>query len=765
MTHLFARCNRRSHSRKNHLVLFLILVALVQISGCGGSGNGNGNGNSNGSGSGTSSPTAYIINTVAGGGPNNLAALKASVAFPSGIAQDAAGNTYIATGYFDQVLTGDGGSPFALSVGQSVLRVGTDGNLTVVAGNGTQGYSGDGGQATQAQLNDPSGVSVDNSGNIFIADTDNCVIREVIATTGVIQTVAGNNYLCVYPGYNYSGDGGKATQAQLGFTRGVFVDRSGNIFIADSYNGRIREVVATTGIIQTVAKLGSAFGVFVDSSGNIFIADASNNAIREVLATTGVVQTVAGNGTPGYAGDGGLATLAQLNDPSGVSVDSSGNIFIADTGNNAIREVLATTGIIRTVAGNGTPGYSGDGGPATQAQLSSPMGLSVDGSGNILIADTQNNVIREVGSTEIIETVAGNGFQSYSGDGHLATEAQLDIPGGVSVDISGNLFIADGGNNVIREVVAKTGIIQNVAGNGTLGYSGDGGPATQAELAGSWGVSVDRSGNIFIADGTRIREVVAKTGIIRTVAGNGTPGYSGDGGPATQAGFNSLGVFVDSSGNIFIVDFYRIREVVAKTGIIRTVAGNGTTGYSGDGGPATQAQIGIPEGVFVDSSGNIFIAEIANCDPIDPSDDYGCAVGSYIRKVDAATGVIHTVAGNGTEGYSGDGGKATQAELYFPFGVVVDSSGNIFIADSGNRRIREVLATTGIIQTVAGNGKSGFSGDGAPATRAELNFPFGLAINSADDILFADSYDQENVQLAYYGGTQGGGRVRKLVPR
>jgi len=333
---------------------------------------------------------------------------------------------------------------------------------------------------------------------------------------------------------------------------------------------------------------------------------------------------------------------------------------------------------------------------------------------------------------QTITTVAGNGSEGYSGDGGPATSASLYYMWGVAVDGSGNIYIADAGNNRIRKVDAGTGTIATVAGNGTVGYSGDGGPATSAGLYFAVGVAVDGAGNIYIADAynNRIRKVDAGTGTITTVAGNGTLGYSGDGGPATSASLYYVwGVAVDGSGNIYIADAYnnRIRKVDAGTQTITTVAGNGSSGYSGDGGPATSAALNRPEGVAVDASGNIYIADRVN----------GC-----IRKVDAASGTITTVAGNGGVGYSGDGGPATSATLYYPPGVALDGSGNIYIADSSNGRIRQVDARNGIITTVAGNGSAGYSGDGGPATSAGLYFPLGVAVDGTGNIYIADTYNQ-----------------------
>ena len=330
--------------------------------------------------------------------------------------------------------------------------------------------------------------------------------------------------------------------------------------------------------------------------------------------TAGTITTVAGIGVNLYSGDGGFATAVPLSGVYGVAVDASGNIYITNSDYPRIREVSVSTGIITTIAGNHTWGYSGDGGPATTAQLKEPYGVAVDASGNIYIADYYDSRIREVSaSTGVITTVAGDGSWAYGGDRGPATAAQLRNPWGVAVDGIGNIYIADFGNGRIREVSASTGVITTVAGGGSSGL-GDDGPATAAQLYGPTGVALDASGNIYIADmyGNRIREVSASTGIITTVAGNGYEGYSGDDGPATAAELvYPMGVAVDASGNIYIADYHNncIREVSASTGIITTVAGNGVWAYGGDGGPATAAQVWCPADVAVDASGNIYIAE------------------------------------------------------------------------------------------------------------------------------------------------------------
>ena len=275
------------------------------------------------------------------------------------------------------------------------------------------------------------------------------------------------------------------------------------------------------------------------------------------MASTGIITTIAGTGTEGYSGDGGQATSAQLNTPMAIALDAAGNVYIADSQNSRIRKITVSTGVITTIAGTGTAGYSGDGGPSTSAQINYPLGVTFDSAGNLYIADTQNNVVREVAaSTGIITTVAGNSFSGYSGDGGPATSAQLWGPESIAFDSSGNLYIADSYNQVIREVNHSSGTISTIAGNRTAGYTGDNGPATSAELNYPYAISVDATGNVYISDYANfVIRMVSPTGIITTVAGNGTSGFSGDGGPATSAQLSyPHGVALDSAGNLYIGD-------------------------------------------------------------------------------------------------------------------------------------------------------------------------------------------------------------------
>lgn len=653
----------------------------------------------------------YTISTVAGGGTQvtPVVATSASIGPSWHVAAGSTGDVYFTASH-------------------RVWKLATNGILTLLSGNGRPGYSGDTGPATTAQLNNPGGVALDRQGNLFVADTANNVIRR-ISTSGTITTVAG------IVTFGASGDGGPATNAQLNSPESVAVDSQGNLFIADTFNNRIRKVSADGNIITvagdggfgnsgdggpaTRAQLRLPKGVTVDGQGNLFIADTGNDVVRKV-SPDGIITPIAGSGTAGYSGDGGLATSAQLKNPSGVTLDNQGNLLIADYSNLRLRKVTPA-GLITTVAGTGALGYSGDGGPATSARLYGPNDVALDGQGNIFLPDGFNYRIRKVSPAGVISTVAGNGTCCYAGEDGQATSTGLNSAYGVAVDGRGNLLIADQGNNVIRKVSTE-GIITTVAGNGVLGHSGDGGVATSAQLSYPFGVTADGQGNIFFSETHWIRKI-SPNGIITTVAGSGVQGNSGDGGPAVSATLNNNGALtVDGRGNLFFIEggTNRIRKV-SQDGMITTVAGNGTYGFSGDGGPAASAQLSRPYSVAVDGQGNLLIAD---------ADNY------RIRKV-SLSGVITTVAGDGIPGYSGDDGPATNAHLLVPMGIAADTQGYLWIADTGNHRIRKI-SPGGIITTVAGNGGSGYTGDGGPATSAQLLNPTGVAVDELGTAYFAD---------------------------
>ena len=652
--------------------------------------------------------TDWRIDTYAGrakyggdNGPANLARLDKV----TDVAVDRLGNIYITDTY-----------------NQRVRRVDTSGIITTVAGTGERGYSGDGGPAVEARLSCPEGVALDGAGHLYIADTCNHRIRRVDAS-GIITTVAGIGER------GYSGDSGRAVEARLTYPDDVAVDEAGNLYIADTRNDTIRRV-DTAGTITTAAYVIGLEGIAVDKTGNLYIADSGNHRIRR-MDTSGIITTVAGIGERGYSGDEGLAVEAQLNRPYDVAVDGVGNLYIVDSGNYRIRRV-DTVGIITTVAGIGERGYSGDEGLAVKAQLNQPYDVAVDGVGNLYIADSGNYRIRQVDAARTITTIAGIGEIRYSGDGGPANQADLYYPKDVTVDRLGNLYIADTWNDRVRRV-DTSGIITTVAGSGYRGYSGDEGPAVFARLNRPNDVAMDGAGNLYIADSwnNRIRRVDAR-GMITTIAGSGHTsvyGYSGDGGPAVEAELRApSGVALDGSGNIYISDTYNMRiRRVDSTGIITTVAGSGGTGvgsYSGDGGPAVEARLDTPFDVAVADGGNLYIADSYN---------------NRIRRVDVS-GIITTVAGIGEGDYTRSSGPAVMAALFSPHGVAVDGAGNLYIADTNFGLIRSV-DPSGTISTIAGPERWswGFSGDGGPADEAMLARPKGVAVDSSGNVYVADT--------------------------
>ncbi|MEI6184960.1 MAG: hypothetical protein WCP65_05475, partial [Bacteroidota bacterium] len=651
---------------------------------------------------------AQIITTVAGGGVGDgMPALQAYKGLGEKIVIDAAGNLIVSQHSF------------------RIRKISTGGIVTTIAGLNAGGYSGDGGLATLAKIGVAPNVCIDASGNIYFADQTNQRIRK-ISTSGIITTVAGNGTT------GFSGDGGAATVAQLYNPSDVAVDGSGNLYIADNFNHRIR-MVNTSGIISTVAGTSTggysgdggdpllakinANNIAVDANGNLYFADGSNNRIRKI-STSNIITTIAGNGTAGFSGDGGVATSAKVSGPLNVTIDGSGNLYIADGGNARIRKVN-TSGIISTVAGYGVAGFGGDGGSAIQAVIGSNLKIAVDIAGALYISDGDNGRIRKVGTNGIINTIAGNGEVGYSGDGDAATNESLYRPNNLTIDRAGNLYIADQSNGRIRKVNTG-GIISTVAGNGSSVYV-EGIAATSVGINPN-NVVVDTAGNLYITDGNYVRKV-DKNGIITTVVGNGNfSPASGDEGAALSASLVATYVAIDATGNLYIADSWnnQIRKV-SVNGIISTVAGNGTAGFGGDGGAATSANLNYPTGVYVDNSGNIYIADQYN---------------ARIRKVNTS-GIISTIAGNGTSAFSGDGAAATAASLNSPTCVFGDGNGNIYIGDQSNNRIR-VVNSIGIISTVAGDGISTFKGDGGIATLASFNSPTGVVTDASGNVYIAD---------------------------
>ena len=644
-----------------------------------------------------------VITTFAGGGPNGIPALNANLNSPLQLAIDAQGSIY-----------------FPDYLQNRVFKINTSGIISVVAGTGFAGYSGDGGLATAAELNSPNGVAVDgaNPANVFIADTTNCVVRKVDQSTGTISTIAGK------PPCSYSGDGGAADAAQLNQPIAVTIDpNSGDLYITDFNNGRIRKVAGgtATGTITTVAGGGGS-------------STSPNNCL----------------GSAPY-GDGGAATAAYLCYPRYVTLDTSTsplNLFVTEANNYrcTMREVVGSSEKIYQIAGTyNTCGFK-DNVVATSGELYNPQQPAVTVSGavtTVTVPDYSNNRVRQFtlsysgGAPQpgTITTIAGNGSASFCGDGGAAKSACLDGPSGAVFDGSGNLFITDQSDNHVRKITKSTGDISTVAGWGNVNYSDPVGisdvPAAGLSLYLPAGVFADRDDDeVYIGGDVGQADYVSHStsGLASVFAGNGVSGYAGEGsaasGPGTELNYPDQ-LTKDSSGNVYLADTNNcvIREIVASTGDIETVAGSpDACGYGGDGGPATKANLYYPHSVTVDADDNLYIADYSNC---------------RIRKVASATGTITTAAGNGTCGYYGDNLAATKAELSQPQDVAVDALGDLFIADGTNNRIRRVDGSTGIITTIAGTGVAGYNGDG-PASGVDLYNPTGASIDPNGNLFITD---------------------------
>ena len=632
--------------------------------------------------------------------------------------------------------------------------------IETVAGSANMG---DGGPATAAQISTIQGIAVDRWGNLYLSDTGNHRVRKISAS-GVITTLAGTGVA------GFSGDGGPAAAAQLNLPYGLAADLAGYLYVADLGNDRVRRI-GPDGVITTVAGNGNrgssgdggaASGaqlltprdVVVDAVGNLYFSEFDGHRVRKVTPD-GRISTVAGTGVAGLRGDGGSAVNAQLASPAGLAVDRLGALYIADSKNNRVRKILAG-GVISTVLG---------GSPSTA--LWTPVAIAVDTAGTLYVADSGaihsytvagawtnaaaagqdlavdlNGVLYVADAVRIlklgngqVQTVAGDGYLHAIGDGGLATDALLSQPSAIALNGAGSLYIADTGTQRVRQVL-PTGVIQTLVGTGSAGSAADNVAVTAATLNSPTGVAVDAAGGILIADtnNQRIRQVGAD-GRIRNLVGTDVGGVGPEGMPPAQTPLDGpRGVCTGRGGALFVVDTANHRVLQAAPQVlVVTAAGNGTPGHAGDGGPARLAELNQPSACARDSAGNLFIADTSN---------------HRIRKVDPS-GTISTVAGSGAPGFSGDESPATAASISAPRGVAADDNGDIFIADTGNHRIRQVTPD-GVIHTIAGQNAAGFSGDGGPAASARIDAPGGLLLDGAGDLYFADT---------------GNNRIRRLIPQ
>jgi len=607
----------------------------------------------------------YVISTYAGlpSATLPISALGTAIGSPQSIATDRVGNVY-----FTSL---NPGSPAYYHGRYGVFKLDGNGVLTRIAGNTGEGFSGDGGPAVNATFrlsnfdDEPGlpGILVDDGGGVYIADSGNNRVR-LVSPDGTITTIAGNG------DSGNVGDGGLARNAQLAHPSSL-ANYASNLYIYIASENSIRRLTPA-GTITTLASATPGSAMATDSADNLYIAGG------------GSVRKLAPNGE---------ITMIAAEDGVAIAVDRSGNVLLAES--TRVREITPA-GLITTIAGNGTCGSSGDGGPATGAQVCA-NGLAVDRDGNIYLAEAQSQRIRKISGNGMISTVAGNGECCYSGDTGPAINAQLNLApwgGGMTVDRGGNIYIADAANQRVRKI-SQAGIVTTVVGNGiSNGYSGDGGPATSAQLNYPSEVVGDSQGNLYIADvgNQRVRKVTPD-GIISTVV---------------EAYGRALAV--DNADALYFADGGGVHKI-ASSGTLTTL---------------TTTPLNSPFAAAVDHAGNYYAAEI----------------GSQLYRVRRITpdGVIATVAGgDGTPGYSGDGGAATRAQLNGPVALATDDTGNLYIADSFNSRIR-MVSPSGIITTIAGNGGSGYSGDGGLATNARFGQLSGLAIDSRGNLYAADEY-------------------------
>ena len=789
--------------------------------------------------------TVGVIETLAGtgavsyggdGGP----ASQASFRFPRGVAADTAGNIYIAD-----------------SSDHRIRLIDSNGMIKTLAGTGESGYGGDGGPATLAHLNHPEGVAADGAGNVYFADSANHRVRK-IDTTGMISTLAGTGER------GDGGDDGPAVEARLSYPAGVAVDNEGNVYVADSWNHRVRKV-DREGTITTLAgrgfrgyvgnggpadqaALANPMGLSVDSEGNVYVADTWNHRVRRIDGS-GVISTIAGSGRDGDSGDGRRALAASVGYPAAVATGPAGVVYVItysfETANRRLRRI-DPEGLIEAFAGTGPEGYGGDRGPAADAWLAYPMGVAADTDGNIYIADAYNARVRVVrrgfqvriplgesgdsvalvvapggelriggepaavgttvesdtgnkyslqkrddgvifagyvpwtqalrvgrravtltkqedgtwrhgnepaangyrlsigGRTYVLELAAGHwslpeyvietvaGGNTAVKERVAATAATVERPQDVAVDAAGNVYVVEATRPRVRKI-DTSGVITTFAGTGEWGSSGDGGLATEAQLHWPRALALDAEGNLYVAAerGRRIRRI-NRSGVITTIAGNGECCDDGNGGSALDARISPQGLAVDRSGNLYIADGWDNVRKIDSSGMITAIVGtDGRRGFEGDGGAAIRALVDRPLGVAADQQGYVYIADYDN---------------DRIRVIDP-DGRITTFAGTGQRGFSGDGGPATQARLNRPYAVELDAAGNLYVADRGNRRVRKIDAS-GIITTFAGNGECCYRGDGRRrAVEARLNGPAGMAVDRAGNVYVATEYENRVLKI------------------
>ena len=581
-----------------------------------------------------------------------------------------------------------------------IWRIDQDGILHAFAGDGIAGNSGDGGPAAEARFHHPHDLYQDSHCNLYLSDLGNHTIRRIDYETGIITRVAGNGRI------GRGGDGGSALDAELDCTCGVAVDREGTVYLSSEWTNNIRRIDPETGIIETV------FG----------------HHARHYPSERGGSRPFSGRGLSlgGYHGDGGPARDAGFYHPEHLAFDSRGDLYVCDNSNDRVRKIDMQSGIIDTVLGNGQRASNGDGGPASEASTLMPDAICLDVHDNLYVGEKYGFRVRKVErETGTVRTLVGTGEPGFGEEGLPGEITRCNsVEAGIYAEPDGTVFWGDCSGR-LRRCDGPTGIVTTVLG-GTSVHDGE--IATAGFLNGPGGLAAGPDGRIFIADvwNQRIRSIDPGTGVIRTVAGSGARAYGGDGGPAVDAHLgNPHDVSVDRDGRVVIADTRHghVRRIDDK-GVIHNIAGAAFQWDKGDGGPALSACL-------------MHVLSVTH----GPNDDVyiGDAGSGRIRKIDAKTGIITTVAGIGLQGYSGDGGKTIRARIGSPTAMKVDSSGHLYFADDRHHVIRRVDGDTGIITTVAGTGEEGYSPDGSRASHAAIATPRGLTLDGLGRLYFSDT--------------------------
>lgn len=636
-------------------------------------------------------PTGQVT-TFAGSTPGYKDGTGATAQFylPQGIALGPAGNLYVT----------DAGN-------SKIRKIDPTGKVTTLAGS-TAGYKD--GIGAAAQFQGPTGIAIDSKGNLYISDYGSHKIRK-LDPTGKVTTLAGSS-----AGYK----DGTGASAKFNRPNAVAVDATGNLYVADQMNHKIRKVTSS-GVVTTVAgstagykdgvgaaaQFDNPFGIVLDLSGNLYVSET--HRIRKVTPT-GKVTSIAGNSFPGYQNK--VANLALFNFPRGLEVDSSNNLYVTDSENYRVRSI-DLTGKVTTLAGLDTYGFKD--GPGKTAKFFNPNGLSVDSLGNVYVADLSNHRIRKIDPTGNTTTVAGNGTPGHTNG--IGSTTQFSHPWGVAIDSFDRIYVADSSNHRIRRMTLP-GVVTTLAGSGERGFKNGIGQSAKFYYVG--GLAVDAAGNVYVADrgNHRIRKVDS-TGKVTTFAGSGVKGYKD--GLRTTAQFHSPeDIAFDSSGNLYVSDFHnnRIRKI-DPSGNVTTIAGNGNYGYKN--GVGIKAEFNRPEGIAVDKKGNIYVVDRFN---------------QRIRKIDP-TGKVTTFAGSGSVGYKD--GKGILAEFNYPIGIAIDRNNNVYVTDYDNHRIRKI-DPTGNVTTFVGSSLGYKDGVGRIA---QLNKPTGITVDPSGNIYVSDSHNSK----------------------